>query len=111
MAYKLTRYGRISVRGTKKGTKETLKARTGSEMDADLLRFWEEIVSGGWGADHPYLLLLGMDPMDTPRLVERVEEGLSVRELEHLRENMGFSREEMAELVQIRPRTLYRRKK
>jgi putative toxin-antitoxin system antitoxin component (TIGR02293 family) len=49
--------------------------------------------------------------VDTPRLVERVEEGFSFRELEHLRQNMGLSRVEMAELVQIRPRTLDRRKK
>jgi putative toxin-antitoxin system antitoxin component (TIGR02293 family) len=86
-------------------------ARTGSEKDTDLSRFWGEIETEGWGANHPYLLLLGMDPMDTPRLVERVEEGLSFGELERLRQNMGFSREEMAELVQIRPRTLDRRKK
>jgi putative toxin-antitoxin system antitoxin component (TIGR02293 family) len=86
-------------------------ARTGSEKGRDLLRFWGEIESEGWGAEHPYLLLLGLDPMDTPRLVERVEEGFSFGELEHLRENMDLSREEMAELVQIRPRTLDRRKK
>jgi len=86
-------------------------ARSGSEKGSDLSRFWGEIESGGWGADHPYLLLLGLDPVDTPRLVERVEEGFSFRELEHLRQNMGLSREEMAELVQIRPRTLDRRKK
>jgi len=86
-------------------------ARTGSEKGGDLSRFWGEIESEGWGAEHPYLLLLGLDPMDTPRLVERVEEGFSFGELEHLRENMDLSREEMAELVQIRPRTLDRRKK
>jgi putative toxin-antitoxin system antitoxin component (TIGR02293 family) len=104
-------YGKLSVRGAKKGTKMTRTARASSEKSADLLRFWEEIESGGWGADHPYLLLLGIGLMDTPRLVERVEEGFSFGELEHLRQNMGLSREEMAELVQIRPRTLDRRKK
>lgn len=85
--------------------------RTGSERDTDLSRFWEEIEPEGWRANHPYLLLLGLDPMDTPRLVERVEEGLSFGELERLRQNMGLSMDEMAELVQIRPRTLDRRKK
>jgi putative toxin-antitoxin system antitoxin component (TIGR02293 family) len=49
--------------------------------------------------------------MGTPRLVERVEEGFSFGELERLRQNMGISMDEMAELVQIRPRTLDRRKK
>ncbi len=86
-------------------------ARTSVEKGTDLSRFWGEIELEGWGADHPYLLLLGLDPMNTSQLVERVEEGLSFGELERLRENMGFSREEMAELVQIRPRTLDRRKK
>jgi putative toxin-antitoxin system antitoxin component (TIGR02293 family) len=86
-------------------------ARTDSEKGLDLSRFWREIESGGWGSDHPYLLLLGLDPVDTPRLVERVEEGLSFGELERLRQNVGLSRNEMSELVQIRPRTLDRRKK
>jgi putative toxin-antitoxin system antitoxin component (TIGR02293 family) len=89
----------------------TQTARTGSERGSDLSRFWEEIESGGWGSGHPYLLLLGLDPVDTPRLVERVEEGFSFGELERLRENVGLSREDIAELVQIRPRTLDRRKK
>src|SRR5215217_2756378 len=91
----------ILVRGAKKGATMSQTVRADSEEGTDLSRFWGEIESGGWGADHPYLLLLGLDPMDTPRLVE----------LEHLRQNIGFSREEMAELVQIRPRTLDRRKK
>src|SRR5215210_4214665 len=86
-------------------------ARTGSEKGSDLLRFWREIESGGWGTDHPYLLLLGLDPVDTPRLVEWVEEGFSFGELERLRRNMDLSREEISELVQIRPRTLDRRKR
>jgi putative toxin-antitoxin system antitoxin component (TIGR02293 family) len=86
-------------------------ARVDPKKGSDLSRFWEEIESGGWGSGHPYLLLLGLDPVDTPRLVERVEEGFSFGELERLRQNVGLSREEISELVQIRPRTLDRRKK
>jgi len=104
-------YGKISVRGVKKGATMSQTVRADSEKGTDLSRFWGEIESGGWGAGHPYLLLLGLDPMDTPQLVERVEEGFSFGQLEHLRQNMGLSREKMAELVQIRPRTLDRRKK
>ncbi len=89
----------------------TRTARKDSEKGTDLSRFWGEIELGGWGANHLYLLLMGLDPMDTPRLVGRVEEGLSFGELERLRQNMGLSMDEMAELVQIRPRTLDRRKK
>jgi putative toxin-antitoxin system antitoxin component (TIGR02293 family) len=86
-------------------------ARVDPKKGSDLSRFWGEIESGGWGSGHPYLLLLGLDPVDTPRLVEWVEEGFSFGELERLRRNMGLSREEISELVQIRPRTLDRRKK
>ena len=111
MAYKLTPYGRISGQAGQKGTKLTQTAKTGSEKGTDLSRFWEELKSEGWEANHPYLLLLGLDPMDTARLVERVEEGLSFGALERLRQNMGLSMDEMAGLVQIRPRTLDRRKK
>lgn len=89
----------------------TQTARAGSEKGSDLTRFWQEIETGGWGSSHPYLLLLGFDPMDTPRLVERVEQGLPYSSLERLRENVGLSRDEISELVQIRPRTLDRRKK
>jgi putative toxin-antitoxin system antitoxin component (TIGR02293 family) len=111
MAYKLMPYGEIAVRAAQKGTKMTQTAKAGSEKGTDLLRFWEELESEGWEANHPYLLLLGLGPMDTARLVERVEEGLSFGELERLRQNMGLSMDEMAGLVQIRPRTLDRRKK
>jgi putative toxin-antitoxin system antitoxin component (TIGR02293 family) len=86
-------------------------ARVDPKKGSDLSRFWGEIESGGWGSGHPYLLLLGLDPVDTPRLVEWVEEGFSFGELERLRRNMGLSREEISELVQIRPRTLDRRKR
>lgn len=85
--------------------------RKSSEGGLDLSRFWAAIESGGQGGDHPYLLLLGLEPMDTFRLVERVEEGFSFGELEHLMRNVGLSREEVAGLVQIKPRTLDRRKK
>ena len=86
-------------------------ARVDLNKGSDLMRFWETIEAEGWGSGHPYLLLLGLDPMDTPRLVERVEEGFSFGELERLRQNVGLSREEISELVQIRPRTLDRRRK
>jgi putative toxin-antitoxin system antitoxin component (TIGR02293 family) len=89
----------------------TQTTKPGSDQGTDLSKFWGQIETAGWEADHPYLLLLGLHPMDTARLVRRVEEGLSFGELEHLRQNMGLSREMMAELVQIRVRTLDRRKK
>ena len=56
-------------------------ARTGSEKDTDLSRFWGEIESEGWGANNSYLLFLCLVSIDTSRLLERLEEGLSFREL------------------------------
>ncbi len=76
---------------------------------SDVARFVAEAEERG--LYHPYVLLLGLEPLDTTRLVERVEEGFRFRELEHLRESVGLSREEVAEIVRIKPRTLDRRKK
>jgi putative toxin-antitoxin system antitoxin component (TIGR02293 family) len=69
------------------------------------------VETGRWDLDHPYVRLLGLEPLDTARLVERVREGFAVRELDLLRKNVGLSRDEMADLVQIKPRTLDRRRK
>jgi putative toxin-antitoxin system antitoxin component (TIGR02293 family) len=80
-----------------------------NETSSSLARFLAEMRTGG--RDHPYVLLLGLEPLDTARLVERVRKGFSFRELDRLRQNVGLSRGEMAELVQIKPRTLDRRKK
>lgn len=99
----------FSSTGKVAATVETTRA--GPERRSDLSRFWEEIERGGWGAGHPYVLLMGLDPVDTARLVERVEAGLSYAELERLRGNVGLSREEMAELARIKPRTLDRRRR
>jgi len=75
----------------------------------DLRRFRDRIgaVDGGGSA---YVLLLGFEPLDNAALVARVEEGFSYRALERLRSNVGLSREALADLVQINPRTLDRRK-
>jgi putative toxin-antitoxin system antitoxin component (TIGR02293 family) len=83
----------------------------GVEGGPDLERFREWIRSGNRGSDHGYVLLLGLEPVDTVRLVERVEKGFSYSELEHLQDNIGLSRSELADLVQVKPRTLDRRKK
>lgn len=55
--------------------------------------------------------LLGMEEVGTQELVHRVSEGFSYEVIEALRENMGLSANEVAELVQMNPRTLTRRKR
>lgn len=54
--------------------------------------------------------LLGLEEVGTRELVHRVSEGFPYTVLENLRENVGLSANEIAELVQINPRTLSRRK-
>jgi putative toxin-antitoxin system antitoxin component (TIGR02293 family) len=92
---------------------ETVREGSGSGAGGgpDLERFRERIRSGNRGSDHGYVLLLGLEPADTARLVEQVEKGFSYRELEHLQDNVGLSRSDVADLVQVKPRTLDRRKK
>ena len=55
--------------------------------------------------------LLGMEEMRTSELVRRVSEGFPYEVLERLRENVGLSAVEVADLIQINPRTLSRRKR
>ncbi len=74
----------------------------------DLQRFRDRI--GAVGGDNAYVLLIGLEPADNAALVAWVEEGLPYRALERLRSNVGLSREALADLVQIKPRTLDRRK-
>lgn len=54
--------------------------------------------------------LLGMEEVGTADMVQRVSEGLSYRVVEKLQESVGLSANEIADLVQINPRTLGRRK-
>lgn len=96
---------------------ETTRANTGGGkaargVPAGLSKFRAEALAkaGQGGGANPYVILLGLEPSDTVRLARRVEEGFSYRALERLMTNVGFSREVMAKLVHITPRTLDRRK-
>lgn len=62
------------------------------------------------GYPHRYLALLGIEPLDTTRLLRQIEEGFTFRALEHLQHNLAMPMERVAELVQIKPRTLSRRR-
>ncbi len=86
---------------------------TGKTPTDDLSKFRNEVLAkaGEGGGANPYVILLGLEPLDAVGLARRVEEGLSYRTLERLMTNAGFTREAMADLVRIKPRTLDRRKK
>lgn len=76
----------------------------------DLRKFRDWIGAVNGGGENAYLLLLDFEPTDNAALVARVEEGFPYRALERLRCNVGLSREALGDLVQIKPRTLDRRK-
>ena len=57
-----------------------------------------------------YERLMGLEAASTLDLVEQVKRGLSFSAVERLRQRMGVSTKTMAELLQIKLRTLLRRK-
>ena len=63
------------------------------------------------GVPETDLGLLGMEEVGTGELVHRVSEGFPYAVIENLGENTGLSVSVMADLVQINPRTLSRRKR
>lgn len=75
---------------------------------SDIVQFRELGFSGG---PHRYAALLGeRRGLDTKSLLAKVEAGLPYRAVEHLQRNLNLSIARLAEIVDIRPRTLTRRK-
>jgi putative toxin-antitoxin system antitoxin component (TIGR02293 family) len=74
-------------------------------------------VAAGWpsasgpGKDTPlYVQLLGLRLSNPLRIIQRVEEGLSFHALERFQKNTRISTHDLAELIDIKLRTLRRRK-
>jgi putative toxin-antitoxin system antitoxin component (TIGR02293 family) len=84
--------------------------RRSMQATTDIEAFRRKALGGSKGTQHAYVTLLGLEPSDTIRLVMKVEKGLPFRVVERLRRNMALTLEELAELIQVRPRTLSRRK-
>ena len=59
---------------------------------------------------HTYAALLGLRTFDASGLQERIEAGFSYQSLERFQAKIGLSTQELAALLQIRTRTLSRRK-
>jgi len=76
----------------------------------DIEAFREKLRTGKRGSDHLYVILLGMKMMETDELLKQVEKGLPFRMLERLGRNLVLPSQTIAELAQIRIRTLHRRK-
>ena len=67
-----------------------------------------EASAGGTGL--PYAFLLGLETSETRDLLQRVEDGLEFRQLEHFQRRIALPLQAVADLVRISPRTLSRRK-
>jgi putative toxin-antitoxin system antitoxin component (TIGR02293 family) len=81
-----------------------------TQVTADIATFRRKALGNLKGAQHVYVTLLGLEPCDTVHLVQKVEKGLPFRAVERLRRNMALTLGEMAELIQVRERTLSRRR-
>lgn len=81
-----------------------------SPETADILSFQKKLQSGDL-ASHAYVTLLGMRSCDVSKLMKKVESGLSYNAFSRFQRNIDLSTQELAEMVQIKPRTLARRKR
>jgi len=72
-------------------------------------RYWREFLKKP-GREYAYASLLGLRTFDPTELHARLGEGLSFQALERLRRVLDLPMARFAELVQIPPRTLARRK-
>jgi putative toxin-antitoxin system antitoxin component (TIGR02293 family) len=75
----------------------------------DLAAFQRSLRRGGPGA-HAWALLLGLRHFDTAELLARLADGLAYSALEHFQRNVELPLHRVAEMVQVPPRTLARRK-
>jgi putative toxin-antitoxin system antitoxin component (TIGR02293 family) len=72
--------------------------------------FLQAIQGGERSVGHPYVLLLGLEPGETTQLLRQVEQGLPYRSLVYFHQVLDIPINEMADLAQIKTRTLSRRK-
>lgn len=72
-------------------------------------RFWRQIKNDPYHA-HAHVSLLGLRTYDTAQLHSRVRDGLSYQAFERLRRILDLPTSRVAEIVQIAPRTLARRR-
>lgn len=88
----------------------SVQEETLDRVSPDIAAFRERLRTGERGNDHLYVILLGMRLLETEELLREVQRGLPFRALERLGRNLELSMKAIAELTQIRNRTLHRRK-
>jgi putative toxin-antitoxin system antitoxin component (TIGR02293 family) len=85
------------------------RARETHKETRDILRF-QRFLERGKPGPHSYVVLLGGESYGTDAVLKSVAHGLPFSAFEHLQRNTALSLAEVTELVQIRPRTLTRRR-
>jgi putative toxin-antitoxin system antitoxin component (TIGR02293 family) len=84
-------------------------AREAPRTIRDIERYRRFLARGKPGP-HAYAVLLGAESFGTEEVLHGVERGLPFSAFEHLQRNLALPAAAVTELVQIRPRTLTRRK-
>lgn len=84
---------------------EHLEAQTAPDIE----EYRRELRSGRAGRYH-YVTFVGLKTFKLPAILKRIEEGLSFSAWERLRRNTALSTNDLAAVVQIKLRTLNRRK-
>ncbi len=85
------------------------QARESHKETRDISRF-RRLMERGRPGPHSYVILLGSRSVGTEEVLKSVEHGLPFSAFEHLQRNIALPISEVTELVQIRPRTLTRRR-
>ena len=88
----------------------SVQAETIERASPDIAAFRERLRTGERGTDHLYVMLLGMRLLETEELLKQVAKGFPFRVMERLGRNLELPMKALAELAQIRNRTLHRRK-
>jgi len=86
-----------------------VRDREPTTTTAEVRRF-RNLVEKGEAAQNRHVALVGLRTYDTRQLVRKVEKGLSFRAFERMQANLGMPAQRLAELVDISPRTLARRR-
>ena len=74
------------------------------------LELFRTYLKSGFPGPHAYAVLLGIRSFDLRHLMKMIERGLPHSAYERLRRNVPLGASELADLVQLAPRTLTRRR-
>ena len=86
------------------------RAQAAVEQESADVAAFREGLRGKRGSESAHLVLLGLRALDPMALVQRIRAGLSYAALERFQRNIALTTDQLAELIQVNPRTLARRR-